>query len=610
MVDATLVYTDGTPLLTRGALTGDVTASAGSNTTAIAAGVIVNADINGTAAIDATKIADGTVTNTEFQYIGGLTSDAQTQLSAKQASDATLTALAAYNTNGILTQTNADTFAGRTITGTASEITVTNGDGVAGNPTLSLATGIDATKIGAGGVTSTEFGYIAGLTSDAQTQLNAKFLSSNVIDEDNMVSNLDTKVPTQQSVKAYIDAAVIASGSGDVVGPGAATDNALARFDSTTGKLIQDNANATCSDAGVITAVGFAGPLTGNVTGNASGNAGTATTLQTTRAIGGVNFNGSADITPTQIQPASEAADTTCFPTFFNAASGTAQQPKYNSSFGYNASTNTLTATTFSGALSGNATTATTLATPRSIYGANFDGSAALAGPVGVAYGGTGLATLTANNVILGNGTSTPAFVAPSTSGNVLTSNGTTWTSAAPASSSSFVLLATYSPSAAASVDITSVMTSSYFAYDIYFDLTVATDLVSLYLRTSTNNSAFDSGASDYDSGITSWENVGSSGASTDAASSAQISLSGTNTIGNAAGEGASGKISIVNPNGTSGPHCISWVEAHRHGATGAACGAFGTAMRLASTDIDAVRILASSGNISGTVKIYGIKAT
>jgi len=50
---------------------------------------------------------------------------------------------------------------------------------------------------------------------------------------------------------------------------------------------------------------------------------------------------------------------------------------------------------------------------------------------VGVAQGGTGLTTLTANNVILGNGTSAPTFVAPGTSGNVLTSNGTTWTSAA-----------------------------------------------------------------------------------------------------------------------------------------------------------------------------------
>lgn len=52
-----------------------------------------------------------------------------------------------------------------------------------------------------------------------------------------------------------------------------------------------------------------------------------------------------------------------------------------------------------------------------------------------VANGGTSLTTLTANNVILGNGTSAPTFVAPSTSGNVLTSNGTTWQSTAPAAS-------------------------------------------------------------------------------------------------------------------------------------------------------------------------------
>jgi hypothetical protein len=50
---------------------------------------------------------------------------------------------------------------------------------------------------------------------------------------------------------------------------------------------------------------------------------------------------------------------------------------------------------------------------------------------VAVTDGGTGLGTLTANNVILGNGTSTPLFVAPGTSGNVLTSNGTTWSSSA-----------------------------------------------------------------------------------------------------------------------------------------------------------------------------------
>jgi len=52
-----------------------------------------------------------------------------------------------------------------------------------------------------------------------------------------------------------------------------------------------------------------------------------------------------------------------------------------------------------------------------------------------VANGGTGATTLTANNVILGNGTSAVQFVAPGASGNVLTSNGTTWQSTTPAAS-------------------------------------------------------------------------------------------------------------------------------------------------------------------------------
>jgi hypothetical protein len=46
-------------------------------------GVIAAGDLP--TGIDAAKIADGSVSNTEFQYIGGLTSDAQTQLTGKQA---------------------------------------------------------------------------------------------------------------------------------------------------------------------------------------------------------------------------------------------------------------------------------------------------------------------------------------------------------------------------------------------------------------------------------------------------------------------------------------------------------------------------------------------
>ena len=70
-------------------------------------------------------------------------------------------------------------------------------------------------------------------------------------------------------------------------------------------------------------------------------------------------------------------------------------------------------------------------------WGISVTGNAAgLSSTLAVASGGTGLATLTANNVILGAGTSSPTFVAPSTSGNVLTSNGTTWASSAAAGGS------------------------------------------------------------------------------------------------------------------------------------------------------------------------------
>ena len=56
-------------------------------------------------------------------------------------------------------------------------------------------------------------------------------------------------------------------------------------------------------------------------------------------------------------------------------------------------------------------------------------------GELAVSRGGTGAATLTANNVLLGNGTSPLQVVAPGTNGNVLVSNGTTWVSQAPAAS-------------------------------------------------------------------------------------------------------------------------------------------------------------------------------
>lgn len=85
-------------------------------------------------------------------------------------------------------------------------------------------------------------------------------------------------------------------------------------------------------------------------------------------------------------------------------------------------------------------------------------------GTLPVANGGTGATSLTANNVLLGNGTSAVQVVAPGTNGNVLMSNGTTWTSAA-VSSGALTLISTTSANGTNIINITSGFNSTYDDY-------------------------------------------------------------------------------------------------------------------------------------------------
>lgn len=57
-------------------------------------------------------------------------------------------------------------------------------------------------------VDATEVGYLNGVTSAIQTQLDAKLGTADILDEDDMASDAADKAPSQQSTKAYVDAQV------------------------------------------------------------------------------------------------------------------------------------------------------------------------------------------------------------------------------------------------------------------------------------------------------------------------------------------------------------------------------------------------------------------
>lgn len=294
---------------------------------------LANANIKAGAAIDAAKLADGSVSNAEYQYLGGVTSDIQTQINSKVGAAETVTLtnktidgdnntlldigitslktdLAAASTfisrdaSGVIISTKSvpagsvvgssdtQTLTGKTID--ADSNTISNIE----NADIKVGAAIDAAKIANGSVSNTEFQYLDGLTGNIQDQIDD--ISIPVLPENNVLigdaSNDATAVDTDVvgdiaatvaggltikagaivnadvNASAGIDASKLADGSvsnaefqylgnvtsdiqaqfaGKVTGPASATDNAAVRFDSTTGKLVQDSV-LTISDVGVV----------------------------------------------------------------------------------------------------------------------------------------------------------------------------------------------------------------------------------------------------------------------------------------------------------------------------------------------------------------------
>ena len=196
------------------------------------------------------------------------------------------------------------------------------------------------------------------LTSPTLTSavLNTAVSGSAILDEDDLSSNSATQLATQQSIKAYVDAVNTSftlaadSGSNDTFTSGqtltfaggtgidtTVSDNQISiAIDSTVTTLTgtQTLTNKTLTSPTITGTGAIAGTFTGNITGDVTGNADTATALATARNIGGVSFDGTANI----------------------------NLPGVNTSGNQDTS--------------GNAATATTLETARTIAGQSFDGSA------------------------------------------------------------------------------------------------------------------------------------------------------------------------------------------------------------------------------------------
>lgn len=248
-----------------------------------------------------------------------------------QGYDSDLAALAANSTNGLWARTGAGTGAARTITAPAAGITVSNGDGASGNPTLALANDLAA---------------LEGLSTNG------------------LIARTATDTATTRTITGTANEITITNGDGVSGNPTASLPSAL----TFTGKTVTGGSfsspSLTTPSLGVATAtsinkVAITAPATSatltipdgvTLTGPAA--SGTAMTLGNTETVTGVKTFGSAGAVGRL-----KIAGTTSGSTVLDAtaiASGTLTLPAATDTLVGKATTDTLTNKTFDTAGTGN----------------------------------------------------------------------------------------------------------------------------------------------------------------------------------------------------------------------------------------------------------------
>jgi hypothetical protein len=211
--------------------------------------------------ISSTKIADGTISDTEFQYLNGVSSAIQTQLDAKQATitgsattidTESLTANRAVISNGsqkIAVSDVTDTELGY-LDGVTSAVqtqidskqaTITGGASTIASSDLTTSRALQSNgsgKVEVSDVTTTELGYLDGVTSAIQTQLDAKQTS------DAQLTDIAGLTPTDSNF-------IVGDGSNFVTESGA-----IARTSLGLGSIATQAANNVSISGGAVTGLG------------------------------------------------------------------------------------------------------------------------------------------------------------------------------------------------------------------------------------------------------------------------------------------------------------------------------------------------------------------
>ena len=291
--------------------------------------------------------------------------------------------------------------------------------------------------------------------SNTVSNIEVDNLKSGVLDTDlSSVSGSDDTLASAKAIKSYVDTQITAE---DLDITDGSTTSAV-DLDSQTLTIQGTSNEVEVSLSSQTFTIGLPASITanlvGNVTGNVSGtsgsttgNAATATALQTARNIGGVSFDGTANINLPGVNTAGNQD------TSGNSATATALETARNIggvSFdgtgninlpGVNTTGNQNT-TGSSASTTGNAATATALQTARNIGGVSFDGTgnidlpgvnsagnqntsgtaAGLSATLAVASGGTGATSMTDKAVVItqDSGTDTLSSVAMDANGELL----------------------------------------------------------------------------------------------------------------------------------------------------------------------------------------------